>query len=53
MSDSVLYEVDEAVATITLNRPAARNALTAEMKTGLLDVLQRCGPDRGGPLGRS
>ncbi len=47
MSDSVLYEVDEAVATITLNRPAARNALTAEMKDGLLDVLRRCGSDAG------
>lgn len=45
MSDSVLYEVDEAVATITLNRPAARNALTAEMKDGLLDALRRCGSD--------
>lgn len=45
MSDSVLYEVDEAVATITLNRPAARNALTAEMKDALLDVLRRSGSD--------
>ncbi|HEX6930502.1 MAG TPA: enoyl-CoA hydratase-related protein [Streptosporangiaceae bacterium] len=45
MSDSVLYDVDEAVATITLNRPAARNALTAEMKDALLDVLRRCGSD--------
>ncbi|HEX5189092.1 MAG TPA: enoyl-CoA hydratase-related protein [Streptosporangiaceae bacterium] len=45
MSDSVLYEVDEAVATITLNRPAARNALTAEMKESLVNVLRRCGSD--------
>lgn len=45
MSDSVLYDVDEAVATITLNRPAARNALTAEMKDALLDVLRRSGSD--------
>ena len=43
MSDSVLLEVDDAVATITLNRPEARNALTAEMKVGLLDALRRCG----------
>lgn len=45
MSDSVLYEVDEAVATITLNRPEARNALTAEMKNGLTEALRRCGSD--------
>jgi 2-(1,2-epoxy-1,2-dihydrophenyl)acetyl-CoA isomerase len=45
VSDSVLFEVDHAVATITLNRPAARNALTTEMKTGLIDALQRCGSD--------
>lgn len=45
MSDSVLFEVDEAVATITLNRPSARNALTVEMKNGLLDALRRCNSD--------
>ena len=45
MSDSVLFEVDDAVATITLNRPAARNALTTHMKTGLIEALQRCGSD--------
>ncbi|HXP21240.1 MAG TPA: enoyl-CoA hydratase-related protein [Streptosporangiaceae bacterium] len=45
MSDSVLLEVDDAVATITLNRPEARNALIAEMKAGLLDTLQLCGSD--------
>ena len=47
MSDSVLYEVDEAVATITLNRPEARNALTTDMKNSLLETLRRCGSDRG------
>ncbi len=45
MSDSVLFEVDEAVATITLNRPAARNALTTEMKDGLLEILRQCRTD--------
>ncbi len=47
MTDSVLCELDAAVATITLNRPAARNALTAETKTSLLDALTRCGSDPG------
>ncbi len=36
MSDSVLRQQDGAVATITINRPAARNALTAETKVALL-----------------
>lgn len=45
MSDGVLFEVDDAVATITLNRPAARNALTAATKAGLLDALALCGSD--------
>jgi len=45
VNDTVLYEVDEAVATITLNRPAARNALTTDMKDSLLELLRRCGSD--------
>jgi 2-(1,2-epoxy-1,2-dihydrophenyl)acetyl-CoA isomerase len=40
MSDTVLYEVDGAVATITINRPAARNALTAEAKVALLEAAR-------------
>jgi 2-(1,2-epoxy-1,2-dihydrophenyl)acetyl-CoA isomerase len=40
MSDSVLSHVDGAVATITINRPEARNALTAETKVALLDALR-------------
>jgi 2-(1,2-epoxy-1,2-dihydrophenyl)acetyl-CoA isomerase len=47
VTDSVLYEVDEAVATITLNRPEARNALTTDMKNSLLETLRRCGSDPG------
>ena len=45
MADSVLCNLDGAVATVTLNRPAARNALTAEMKTELLTALRGCGSD--------
>ncbi len=47
MADSVLCDLDGAVATITLNRPAARNALTAEMKDGLLAALRTCASDPG------
>jgi 2-(1,2-epoxy-1,2-dihydrophenyl)acetyl-CoA isomerase len=45
VTDSVLCEQDGAVATITLNRPEARNALTADVKTGLLAALRECGSD--------
>jgi 2-(1,2-epoxy-1,2-dihydrophenyl)acetyl-CoA isomerase len=45
VTDSVLYHVDGAVATVTINRPAARNALTAEAKVGLLAALQAAGTD--------
>jgi 2-(1,2-epoxy-1,2-dihydrophenyl)acetyl-CoA isomerase len=41
MTDSVLYDTDNAVAHITLNRPGSRNALTKEMKEELLDALLR------------
>jgi 2-(1,2-epoxy-1,2-dihydrophenyl)acetyl-CoA isomerase len=41
MTDSVLYETAGTVAVIRLNRPAAMNALTAEMKTRLLAALRR------------
>jgi 2-(1,2-epoxy-1,2-dihydrophenyl)acetyl-CoA isomerase len=45
VADSVLYQVDSAVATITINRPAARNALTAETKAALLDALRAASGD--------
>jgi 2-(1,2-epoxy-1,2-dihydrophenyl)acetyl-CoA isomerase len=38
---TVQWSLGDAVATITLNRPRARNALTAEMKDGLLAALRR------------
>jgi len=39
-SDSVLYEVADGVATVTLNEPATRNALSAEILGGLTASLQ-------------
>ena len=38
MSDLVLYDVKDRVATITLNRPERRNAQNPE----LLDLLNDC-----------
>ncbi len=40
MSDVVLYEVSERIATITLNRPDARNALSSEVLRLLPDRLR-------------
>jgi len=45
VTDTVRYDIDGAVATITINRPAARNALTAETKAGLLEALRDSSAD--------
>lgn len=45
-TDSVGWDVDGAVATITLNRPQARNALTAGMKDALLAAVRRAADDQ-------
>ena len=45
MTESVGWSLDEAVATITLNRPQARNALTAEMKDSLLAAVGKAAAD--------
>jgi len=47
VTDSVLRQRDGAVATITINRPEARNALTAQTKVALLDALRDCSADDG------
>ncbi len=36
----LLVEIKDAIATLTLNRPDARNALSLDMRTGLRDALQ-------------
>jgi 2-(1,2-epoxy-1,2-dihydrophenyl)acetyl-CoA isomerase len=44
-SDTVLYEVSDGVATVTLNRPDAMNALNTELKTALRDTLLAAAAD--------
>ena len=43
--DTVRYEVDDGVATVTLDRPDVRNALSAEMAGELADAFERVEED--------
>lgn len=45
MADTVLYEVSDGLATITLNRPDAMNALNIEAKAALRDALRSAAAD--------
>lgn len=47
MYENLLYEVDEGVAVLTLNRPSALNALNAVLKDELADAIGRIGNDPG------
>ena len=40
-SDTVLFELTDQVAVITLNRPAVRNAINRELGSALMEALQR------------
>lgn len=45
MADTVLHEVTDGLATITLNRPEAMNALNNETKDALRDALEQAAAD--------
>ncbi|WP_335977500.1 enoyl-CoA hydratase/isomerase family protein [Streptomyces sp. CA2R106] len=45
MGESVLYEVEDGLATVTLNRPEAMNALDTGTKDALRDTLRAAGAD--------
>jgi enoyl-CoA hydratase/carnithine racemase len=44
-TDELLCEIEERVATITLNRPDARNALSDRLTPALRRMIKRCGDD--------
>ncbi len=46
MYEHILYEVNDPVATITLNRPAALNAWTSTMDREIRDALGKAAADR-------
>ena len=46
MDDGLRVEVDGAVAILTLDRPAALNALTVPLKVALLEALRQIASDR-------
>ena len=41
MSETLLYDLTDGVATLTLNRPAVMNALSAELRSALAAGLAR------------
>jgi enoyl-CoA hydratase/carnithine racemase len=43
--EQLLYEIDEGVATVTLNRPEQRNALSNRMLGELVDAMKRARDD--------
>ncbi|OIJ64849.1 enoyl-CoA hydratase/isomerase family protein [Streptomyces mangrovisoli] len=45
MADTVLYEVSDGLATITLNRPEAMNALNIATKVALRDAVESAAAD--------
>ncbi|GGN82721.1 enoyl-CoA hydratase [Streptomyces albiflavescens] len=45
MADTVLYEVSDGLATITLNRPEAMNAMNIETKVAFRDAAQAAAAD--------
>ena len=41
MGNEVLFEINDAIATITLNRPERKNAINQALLTGLYDGIER------------
>ena len=41
MSDTVLYEADGPIATVTLNRPENMNTMNIELLAAAVEILER------------
>lgn len=46
MSEDLIEVIEDGIATVTMNRPEARNAFTAEMMAGLSESFTRLAADR-------
>ncbi len=46
MTDPLLEDFSDGIATLTMNRPEARNAMTGEMMGGLAEALPRLAADK-------
>ena len=46
--ENILTEVADGIATLTLNRPSAMNALSTELRGALADALDELGRDESG-----
>ena len=46
MSESIIYDQDQRVVTITLNRPDTRNALSGDLIDGLINALEKANRDK-------
>ena len=51
MAGTVRYEAGDGVATLTLDRPERRNAITAELIDDFSAELARAQADRDAPFG--
>jgi enoyl-CoA hydratase/carnithine racemase len=47
MTDAVIYQKNDRIVTITMNRPETRNALARDLVEGLVDAMQRADGDEG------
>jgi len=46
MSNDLLESLEDGVATLTMNRPEARNAMSTDMQQKMLEAIQRLAADR-------
>ncbi|MCB1646086.1 MAG: enoyl-CoA hydratase/isomerase family protein, partial [Pseudomonadales bacterium] len=45
MQDWILYDVEDGIATVTINRPEKRNAMSYAMLSDFIDTMAKAGED--------